>query len=401
MDLIDFICFSINYWEKRKDRKHQFMLSLSQKENVGKVLYIEPSMNFIRLFLYPFSELNTAENRHRWWRALTFKVEKIRDKFYVVSPLFLIPLWRFYPIYKVNRLFTLLVIKLQLKKLGIKKPVIWLYHPYDECILDFMKERTASCFDWAELWSEWFIEFSPKRLRFVAELERRIIKKSDVNFVVSEELLRRAKIYNPNSFFLGSGAPVEMFKNIDNNFTPPDIKEIHKPIIGYVGTIGERVDVSLLLKISNSFPDASLVIIGRILRDRIDISTLNDLKNKKNVYFLGEKEYQLLPSYILNFKVGIIPYLPEKMRLNEPTKHYDYLAAGKPVVSTALVELMRFKDLILIADTHDEFLKLLREAINKDDANSCRKRLNFIEKNSWSARADEILERINTLIENK
>jgi len=401
MKLLDFICFSINYWEKRKDRKHQFMLALSQKEDIGKVLYIEPSVNLVRLFLFPFSELKMAENRHRWWRALTFKIETIKDKFYVVSPLFLIPLWRFYPIYKINRLFTLLIIRHQLKILGIKKPVIWLCHPYDECILDYMNDRTASCFDWAELWSEWFIEFSSKRLHFVAELEERIIRKSDISFVVSEELLKRARRYNSNSYFLGSGAPIEMFQNTDENFIPSDIKEIRKPIIGYVGTIGERIDVPLLLKISDNFPDGSLVIIGKLLKDRIDADIPDELEKKGNVYFLGEKDYELLPLYISHFKVGIIPYIPEKMKLNEPTKHYDYLAAGKPVVSTALVELVRFKDLILIAATHDEFLKLLREAINKDDVDSSRKRLNFIEKNSWSARADEILERINTLIENK
>lgn len=400
MTSLDFVCFSINYWEKRWARKHHFMLSLSQKECVGKVLYIEPSMNLIRLCLFPFSELKTAENRHRWWRTLTFKVEKIKDKFYVLSPLFLVPLWRFYTIYKINRFFTLLIIKLQLQKLDIQKPVIWTYHPYDECVLDYIRERTASCFDWAELWSQWFIEFSPKRLKFVAELEGRIIRKSDVNFVVSEELLKRAKKYNPNSFFLGSGVQVEMFKNNDKNFIPSDIKGICQPIIGYVGTIGERVDVPLLLKISYNFPNASLVIIGRVLEDRINVKMLDELKIRKNVCLLGEKEYRLLPSYISHFKVGIIPYFPE-MRSNEPTKHYDYIAAGKPVVSTALVELARFKNLIEIAYTHDEFLQLLKKAINEGNADLCRKRLNFIEKNSWSARADEILERIKTVIKNK
>lgn len=394
METLDFICFSINYWEKRKDRKHQFMLALSQKECVGKVLYIEPSMNLIRLFLYPFSELKTSENRHRWWRALTFKIEKIRDKFYISSPLFLIPLWRFYPIYKINRLFTLLIIRLQLKILGIKKPVIWLYHPYDECILDYMKNRTASCFDWAELWSEWFIEFSPKRLRFVAELEEHIIRKSDIVFTTSVKNQEKAKEYNPNSYFLPSGSSTEQIINTRKENLPEDIARLPRPRIGYVGSIKERVDFALIRKLAKVFQNGSIILIGNIQKNRIDPKVF---PAEENVYFLGPRDYDELPGYLKALDVGIIPYIPEFIEV-EPTKQYDYLAAGLPVVSTDLVEIHRFREYINIAKSHEEFIDLVKDSLAHNDPSLIKIRQEFALRNSWSVRAQEILDILHNTV---
>ena len=394
MTPLDFVCFSINYWEKRWDRKHHFMVSLSRKDSVGQVVYVEPSLNLIRLFLFPFSELATSEQRHRWWRALTFQVEKVYENFYVYSPLLFLPLWRFYPVYKLNRWISLVFLRLRLGRLRIRKPVIWTYHPYDECVLDHWKDRTASCFDWAELWSEWFMELSEKRRQVVARMEAQVIRKSDVVFVVSQELLRRAKQYNPNSYFLASGAPMELFRDLDKMAVPEDLRDIPRPIIGYVGTIGERLDVPLLLKISEHFPGVSLVLIGRALSDRMDERDLGELRERENVYFLGEREYALLPAYMYAFDVGIIPYIPERIMLNEPTKHYDYLAAGKPVVSMAIVELLRFGEYIEIARSHEEFLDRVRACLEEEPVGAVRKRIEFMERNSWSVRADEILERL-------
>jgi hypothetical protein len=392
--ILNFVCFSINYWEKRKDRKHQFMLSLSQKESVGKVLYIEPSMNLVRLFLFPFVELKTVENRHRWWRALMFKVEKIRDKFYVVSPLFLIPLWRFYPIYKINRLFNLLIIKNQLKKLGIRKPVIWLYHPYDECILDFMKGRKASCFDWAELWSEWFIEFSPKRLQFVAELEKRIISKSDVVFTTSVRNQEKAKVYNKNSYFLASGSSSEQIAKVSIEKIPEDIARLSRPRIGYVGSIKERVDLALIHKLSKAFPGGSIIMIGNVQQDRIDP---HDFPREKNIYFLGARDYDELPRYLMAFDVGIIPYIPGLIDV-EPTKQYDYLIAGIPVVSTDLVEIRRLKRLVKIAKNHKEFIDLVRRSLSETNHKLIKARQEFALNNSWLVRAQEILDILHNIV---
>ena len=396
--MLDFVCFSVNFWEKRWDRKHNFMFSLSRKECVGKVVYVEPAMNLIRLLLFPRAEIGSPEGMERWKRALSFGFSELNDKLILFTPLFVLPLWRFYPIYKIDRFMNVIILKSKLRSLGIREPVLWFYHPYDACVLDYWKDRKAACFDWAELWSEWFVEFSPKRLKFVAELEERMIRGCDLVFTVSQELTRRARRWNPNSHFLASGASLEMFEGIGKDDIPEDIERIPQPIVGYVGTIGERVDVELLYKISRRFPKASLVLVGRVLKDRIDPEVLEGLKARDNVYFLGEREYRELPGYIAAFKVGIIPYIPERIKLNEPTKHYDYLAAGKPVVSTAIEELLRFKDYIYIARSHEEFLELLDRALNEDDPERARKRLRFMEGNTWSVRADEILENLRKFI---
>ena len=162
----DFICFSVNNWEKRRARKQQFMLHLALRQDVGGVLYVEPALNLWRLFLFPFSELRSRENRRRWMRAINFKIEHSpeSEKLFIFTPLFLVPFsFRFQPIYNLNLYISLFVIKSKSDRLGFKNIVLWLYHPFDYCLLKWFKNRMVSCFDWAEDWAEYFIEFSPKK----------------------------------------------------------------------------------------------------------------------------------------------------------------------------------------------------------------------------------------------
>lgn len=385
---LSFVCFSFNNWEKRWARKQQFMYHLVKHGSVDKVLYIEPALSLIRLFTNLFSELASEENRARWKRALFFKTLEYRENLFIFTPLFFIPLGRMPLFHRINRFITLGFVHLKISRLNLKNIVLWLYNPYDYPVLKWFKNRIICCFDWAEEWAEYLMELSLKRREKLRMLELLLAKDVDVVFTVSQKLSKKAKEVNRHSYFLPSGTDMELFERTDDDPILEDITYIKKPIVGYIGTITERMDLELLEFLAITLPDYSFVFIGDIHYSRVDISRLI---NKKNFHFLGGKRYQDLPAYLRTFDVCIIPYIPE-ITEGEPTKIYDYFASGKPIVSTPLVEVLRFKDYIKIAETKEKFVRFVQEGVREKDPELSELRIKVAKENSWAARAEQIIE---------
>ncbi len=362
------------------------MLHLSKREDVAKVLYIEPALNVFRLLIFPFSELRTFENRRRWARALRVRVGLLSNKLFLFTPVFLVPFsFRNQFIYNLNLFVSFLVVKTKIKGLGFDNIILWLYHPFDHFLLRWFKSRVLSVFDWAENWAEYFIEFDWRKKEKVRELEEKIVRGVDIVFVVSKTLLRMAKKLNENSHHLLDGTVYEVFQKA-SDCPPEDIRDIKKPILGYLGTINERVDIELLEFISRKLSQASLVLIGDIQYQRIDIS---GLKNFDSIYLLGGKSYEELGSYTKCFDVCILPYRPA---LSPPTKIFDYLATGKPIVSTNLAGINRFKDYLYIADSKEEFVDFIKIALAENKPQLSKMRLEAARNNTWQNRVSGIIE---------
>lgn len=395
--MFDIVCFSINNWERRRARKQQFMLHLSLRDDVGKVMYVEPPLNLFRLLFLPFLELKTQENRKRWLRALSFNVECLSNKLYLFTPIFVVPFsFRIQAIYNVNRYLSYLCIRNKLKALGFRNIVLWIYHPFDYYLSSYFKERIFSCFDWAEEWAEYFIEYSQRKRRVVKVLEEKVIAGVDAVFVVSKRLLEIAKSINSNSYQICDGTIPEIFLEADKKM-PPDMEDIKHPIIGYGGTIYRRMDLDLISELSDKLPQCSFVFIGDVLLKPVDIARL---KEKKNVFFLGVKQYSELPNYLTNFDVCILPYIPIPYT-SPPTKIYDYLTTGKPIVSTYFSELKDFSNLIRLARTKEEFINFVRESLSEDNPDIRKMRIEKAKENSWSARAGEMMNIILRIIREK
>ena len=294
-------------------------------------------------------------------------------------------------IHKINLYIALIFIRLRMSSLNLENIVLWIYNPYDYWLLGWFKNRIVSCFDWAEEWSEYFIALSLKSREKLRRLELLSAKDVDVVFTVSQKLLKKAKNVNENSYFLPSGTDAKLFEKTDGDVILKDMTHIKKPIIGYIGTMTERMDIELLKFLANTLLDCSFVFIGDIHYDRVNMSMLI---NKENFHFLGGKKYRDLPAYLKTFDVCIIPYRPE-ITEGEPTKIYDYFASGRPIVSTPLVEILRFKDYIRIAETKEEFARYVKESVNEKDPNLFELRTKFAKENSWAIRVKQIIKIIN------
>lgn len=160
---------------------------------------------------------------------------------------------------------------------------------------------------------------------------------------------------------------------------PPDQADIPHPRLGFYGVIDERMDLDLLDGIAQARPDWHLVIIGPVVK--IDPTML---PNHPNIHYLGSKSYQELPSYLAGWDVALLPFARnESTRFISPTKTPEYLAAGKPVVSTSIRDVVRpygEEKLVHIADTVPEFVAAIEKALDQNLTNS-----------EWLSRVDAYL----------
>ena len=176
---------------------------------------------------------------------------------------------------------------------------------------------------------------------------------------------------------------------------PEDQVEIPHPRIGYAGVIDERMDVSLLQAISEAKPDWHFILLGPVVKIESD-----SLPRAKNLHYLGMKSYSLLPTYLSGWDLAMLPFaLNNSTRFISPTKTPEYLAAGLPVISTPIRDVVSpYGELgfVAIAANAAEFIKeaeLLLE--NRDNKENNRRVDAWLAQTSW----DDTWHKMNMLIE--
>jgi len=212
------------------------------------------------------------------------------------------------------------------------------------------------------------------------DLEKYIIKNSDFIFCSSDYLLNITKRQtSAPCYIIRNACDYNHFK-VAENFSDSGI-------IGYFGAIEEWLDLDLIRKIALAFPDSEIHLIGQDI-----ISASCELRDLPSVRFLGEQPYQNLPYYLSTFSVCIIPFKISHLTLaTDPVKLYEYLASGKPVVSTNLPELAEAKDLICISDNHEDFIENITSCLIDRDDIIRKRRIEFSMKNTWKDRSESII----------
>lgn len=183
--------------------------------------------------------------------------------------------------------------------------------------------------------------------------------------------------------------------------TPIDQFSIPSPRIGFFGVIDERMDISLLDVIAQQRPDWHFIIIGPVVK--IDPATL---PAHPNIHYLGSKTYEELPVYLAGWDVAMMPFaINESTRYISPTKTPEYLAGGKPVVSTAIHDVMNpygERGLVYIANSPAEFIEGIEQELNMKDAEVWLKAVDaFLAQNSWDITSEKMMYHMNTKLEAK
>jgi UDP-galactopyranose mutase len=270
----------------------------------------------------------------------------------------------------------------------ITSPILWYYTPMaigwtnhlqgSAIVYDCMDELSA-------------FKGAPPALK---EREAELFNRADLVFTGGQSLYEVKRHQHKNVYAFPSSIDAAHFAQARSVVEEPaDQAEIPHPRLGFFGVIDERMDIELLEAVAAARPDWHLVIVGPVVK--IDPA---DLPRRENIHYLGGKSYNELPSYLAGWDVALLPFARnESTRFISPTKTPEYLAAGCPVVSTSIRDVVRpygEHGLVHIADDASGFVASVEAAMNEDAAARMREVDVFLSQTSW----DQTWGRMNELI---
>jgi glycosyltransferase involved in cell wall biosynthesis len=220
--------------------------------------------------------------------------------------------------------------------------------------------------------------------RQMLEEEERLIREADIVLTSSAALSERVGRLRSN-ILIRNGCDPEHFADDAAAPTRPLGK---RPVVGYFGVLDHWFDTKLVAKAANTYPDWQFVLIGR--RQDCDLDALERLAN---VQIVGETPYEALPQFARGFDVCMIPFLVNDLTLHtNPVKLYEYLAAGKPIVGTAMPEIMiGGEGLVYPAKDQLDFIAKLSDAMARcREPNLVARRIAYARGESWSDRVDRL-----------
>ena len=223
-------------------------------------------------------------------------------------------------------------------------------------------------------------------------IEAALMAKADLVVANSTYLADLARKFNPRTYYVGQGCDVSLFDKKLIKSIPEDIRNIKKPLIGYIGVLYTlRLDTEVLVHIAKSRPEWSLVLVG----PEDEGFKNSELHQIENVHFLGRKKMEELPAYLNAFDVALNPQkLNEVTRGNYPRKIDEYLAMGKPSVATKTEAMEVFKDYVYLAKNKEEYVTLIEKALKENSPEMEKKREKLARSHTWEANAAEIYKRI-------
>lgn len=242
-----------------------------------------------------------------------------------------------------------------------KNPVLWFYTPMPAPImLGEFNERgiVYDCMDELAQFKDAPID--------IRNRERFLLKLTNVVFTGGQKLYESKSRMHSNVHFFGCGVDIKHFgkARLAETAIADSLKKNPSPIAGYFGVIDERLDYELIAYLAKSKPDWTFVMVGPVVK--IDPVSLPRAPNLK---WLGRRDYQDLPRYLKAFDVCLMPFaLNEATQYINPTKTLEYMAASKPIVSTAVADVVKnFTPIVQVAYTQDEFVQKLEAARHPDE----------------------------------
>jgi UDP-galactopyranose mutase len=214
--------------------------------------------------------------------------------------------------------------------------------------------------------------------------EVELFGRADLVFTGGQSLYESKRDHHPNVYAFPSSVDVPHFAQARTSTTDPaDQVDIPHPRLGFYGVIDERMDIELIAGIAAARPDWHLVLVGPVVK--VDPASL---PQRENIHYLGSKDYKELPGYLAGWDLAMLPFARnESTRFISPTKTPEYLAAGKPVVSTSIRDVVRpygQQNMVRIADTVADFVAAAEAAMREDTPTS-----------GWLSRVDAFLEQIS------
>jgi glycosyltransferase involved in cell wall biosynthesis len=384
------ICFSSSDWHGNWGSRQQVMLRFARRNY--RVLFVERPAGLEHLLHYP----GLRQRKFCRWRE---GLRQAQDNLWIVSLPPLLP-GRYYSvtINRINQWLTARWSHRYLHKLEFTSPILWLYNPEQGRLLGQFGERLSvyHCID------EFAAGTRGRKRSIIETLETELLRRADLVFANSQLIYRSKRQLNPNTYRIPSGADVEHFAQAWDPAVPvhPAIARLPEPHIGYIGHVNERLDYAILEHLACQRPSWSLVLVGDTYPWTLDAPPLRRLRALPNVHFLGKYPFAKVPALVKGMDVCLLPYVDdERARYRSPLKLYEYLAAGKPVVSTNHPEAQELGDVVYLASTPEAYLERVAQALAQDGQERQRQRVAVARRHSWDRRVGEMERLIHRYLE--
>ena len=288
------------------------------------------------------------------------------------------------------------LLQMFMASMSIKNYVAWYYTPLSLAFSDHLNPELTvyDCMD--ELSS---FKFAPPELKV---WEQKLFSKADIVFTGGMHLYEAKKKFHSNIYGVPSGIDTDHFIKARKFIKDPDDQaSIPRPRIGFYGVVDERFNIELLRSVAEKRPDWHFIVIGPTAK--IDPATL---PKNNNIHFIGMRDYKELPGYLAGWDVAMMPFaLNEATKYISPTKTPEFLAAGRPVVSTSIHDVVHpygDKKLVSIADTPAEFDAAIEQYLSTERSKQWQKDVDELLKTmSWDDIAERMRDLLNKTLNNK
>ncbi len=275
------------------------------------------------------------------------------------------------------------------------QPMQWFYDPMAApCFIGKINER-AVVYDCMDELSQF--KFAPPEIK---KREQTLLAAADVVFAGGRKMWLSKSRYNDNAHFYGCGVDVKHFAKARASETqiPVDIASVKRPILGYFGVVDERLDYDLIARLADANRDWSIVMVGPVVK--VDPNTL---PKRSNIKWLGRREYADLPNYTKAFDICMMPFaLNEATEYINPTKALEYMATGKPIVSTAVPDVVsNFSEVVNVAVSPECFVEMCQRALVNPDEETIARGLKMADNNQWESIVAKLEGHIDDAIKKK
>lgn len=314
---------------------------------------------------------------------------RVAENLWVTSPL-VIPFHGNPLARRLNRRWLAASLRLTLRRLGVRRPITWSFLPSSADVVGSLGERAVvyQCVDE-------YSQFTGADRAAILEMEERLCRRSDVVLVSARTLLEAKGPWNPESHLVTHGVEVEHFRRALDPATPvpPDLerdleRELDRtdgPVVGFFGLIADWVDLDLVAHLARARPRWTFVLVGKADTDVSELAAL------PNVRLPGQKPYDDLPGYCKGFDAAVLPFRINELTLAaNPLKLREYLAAGLPVVATALPEAERLAPWVRIGRSPEGFLAELDAVLEGGEARPRAEVSAAMETESWDHKVEEM-----------
>lgn len=368
------VCLATSPWYPIPTRKQQVMSRIPDAE----VLYFDPSVSYLApLRDQAAKPLMTAYKKPG---------EKVKDNITVYRLPPVLPFFNKYRfINRLNQKRMARFVRQKMKEHGFERPLLWVYSPVTVDCVDHIPHE-ALVYDCVDRHSAYGGLMNPA---LVDRMELELAAKTDMTFATAKPLAERLQAAKKDAAFIPNGANFErFFEATKPQPVPEDMAGIPHPIFGFVGALQTCIEYGFVEQAAKNRPDWHFVWIG----NEKPGADLAGLKKLSNVHFLGVKPNEKLPEYLAHFDVCLNLFDAGPLSRDvSPLKFYEYLATGKPIVSTRQPEqILRFAPIIHIADDADGFEAACAAALQDTEPSRTDARIEAGRNSSWDARVKEI-----------